>query len=77
MGLFRTLCTKASHKVTELSSSYIYLHAHKLSNRTLVNELEKRYMFSSGTREALIQRLKDKILHDKKMVLWAKRHNNI
>ena len=77
MGLFRTLSLNSSKKAIEFSSSYLYLHAHKLPSSTLVKELEKRYMFSSGTRESLIQRLKQKILHDKKMMLWAKRHNNI
>lgn len=76
-GLFRTLCLNSSKKALDFSSAYLYLHAHELPSHTIVQELEKRYMFSSGTRESLIQRLKQKILHDKKMMLWAKRHNNI
>ena len=77
MGLFRMKNIHTSKKVIELSSSFLYMHAHNLPCRTLVQELEKRNTFSSGTRDSLIQRLKQKILHDKKMVLWAKRHNNI
>ena len=77
MGIFRMQSIHTSKKVLDLSYSYLYMHAHKLPCRTLVQELEKRHTFSSGTRSSLIQRLKQKILHDKKMVLWAKRHNNI
>lgn len=76
-GVFKTLYSISSKKKLDFSRAYLYLHARNLPSSTLVKELEKRYMFSSGTRESLIQRLKQKILYDKKMVLWAKRHNNI
>ena len=57
-----------------LSSRYLIDNADSLKTQVIVSELEKRYLFSSGTRCALIKRLKEHLIKKEKMILWAKRH---
>ena len=70
--IIRRTFAKLRHEMS--SSQYLIQKLDYLSTPVIVSELEKRYLFSSGTRCALIKRLRYSLIEKEKMILWAKRH---
>ena len=73
MPFYRSFISMTSKKLVNYSNDYLYKNAETLKTSTIVKELDKRFLFSSGTREILIQRLKESIIEREKYIKWAKR----
>ena len=73
MPFYRSFISMTSKKLVNYSNDYLYKNAETLKTSTILKELDKRFLFSSGTREILIQRLKESIIEREKYIKWAKR----
>ena len=75
MTFYRTFYLMKNKQFMNATNEYLYKNVDSLKTNNIVGELEKRHLFSSGTRDALIKRLKESIIENEKMILWAKRHS--